>query len=238
MPAKQASNEFAALVEPDRHKLPFEPLAPIERALLFEELTVTLPAVPATDDPSPETYQRIHAATVDHTHSILSTLSAKDREIDELREALAARDLELEEANSRHQIEVSQALGQSHAALSKILHDGLAAIEGRMTDKLSSEIAAIMEPFVDAEIRGRVLDEFCSMLNKCLTNGDLSRVTVQGPSELISAVRLTYPDKIAQFNFIESGNLELSMEVDTKLISTRFEHWSKLLTGKAKNEPR
>lgn len=238
MPANQAQSAFAALVEPDRQKLHFEPLAPIGRAPLFEELVVKLPTAQATDDPSPETYQRIQAATADHTHSILSTLSVKDREIDELREALAARDMELKEAKASYEIEMSQAVGQSHAALSKILHDGLAAIESRMTDKLSSEIAIIIEPFVEAEIRGRVLDEFYSMLSKCLTKGDMSRVTLQGPRDLVSAVREAYSDKTAQLTLIESDTHELSIETDSKLISTRLEHWSRLLTGRAKNEPR
>ena len=237
MGAKPAVHSFKALVEQEREDIAFEPLAPFENAMRFEIIAAgqaSEPVEPAVA--SSEPYQRMQSSSVDRSQEFAAKLAEREREAEDLRHMLRDRDDELEQLKTSHAVALDQALETARAEIGMTVHQGLAAIEGKLNVAVSADVAAILAPFVSAELHKRIVDEFSATLRNILSSGEALKIRIHGPREYEPVIRRLVAADDTRFQFIESDTSELSADIDGKLISSRFEHWSRILTGKPKNE--
>ena len=232
MPASRANLDFAALVEGGHENVHFEPLSTPEVIETFHALSAVEDVKVEKFELNPETYQRVPSPLPEYPSGLQSQLAEKEHEIEQLRALLSLRDVALEEAKVRMEQETSQMKFMHDERLSRYILDGLSAIEVRVSDELGQAVSSILQPFVLSQLRQRILDEFTAVIGKCLTGGGLTKIRISGPADMIAALRHSFDGRLAGCELSEAETIDISAEMNNKLVSTRLEYWSTILAGR------
>jgi hypothetical protein len=225
-------NNFAVLVSGIDEDANFTPFSIPEPIAAFQAFSVSPAKIAETTELVHETYQRLAPPPSDNLAEHKSLLAAKDKELRELQALLSVRDAELVEVRSQVEFEGTQRAIKSNELLCEHIVNSLSSIEVRVADELAQDISEVLQPFVSAQLHQRILEEFNSAVGKCLTGGDLSKIKINGPKELIAVFRKSFADRLALCELTESETIDISAEVNNKLVSTRLDYWSTILAGR------
>ncbi len=229
---KAASNrDFAALVESVRQDVHFEPLIVPEPVSAFQAFSIKPESQVVSPETSQDTYQRTTPTLAEHPSGLKSLLAAKDHEIEQLKLLISTQVAALAELESRMESDKARLQKLNDDVLSSQINDALSGIEVRIAAELAQDLAAAIHPFVSAQICQRVLDEFNTAFGKCLTGNELTKIKISGPADLIAGFRQAFDGRLTTCELTEAETIEISAEVNNKLISTRLAFWSTLLTG-------
>jgi hypothetical protein len=232
MATMEPKSNFAVLLGGAREAVDFEPLTIAEPVVEFQAFSTAQETKLEAIDLVPDTYQRITPPLAEHPAGLNSLLAAKDLEIEHFKALLSRRDAELEEVRRQMDVEKNGAKMASDKAMAGQILDALSAIEVRVVDELAQDISSILLPFVTEQLRQRVLEEFDAIVGKCLTGGGIAKIKISGPTDLMSAFREVFANRLADCELTETDEIEIMAELNSKLISTRLDHWSTILVAR------
>ncbi|MGZ2375046.1 hypothetical protein FB004_109116 [Sinorhizobium medicae] len=105
----------------------------------------------------------------------------------------------------------------------------IAAGFGEMADRLAlllgDQTARVLAPVMDDALAKRAVDNLAGMVRHGLSAGEGITVTVRGPLALFETLKALLPETTA-FHYVESGDVDLTVEVGEAILVTRMAAWS------------
>jgi len=145
----------------------------------------------------------------------------------EMETAFAQRlDAQKEEHERDLRLARAQWTEREAAALGGLLKQGLdAAFDG-----LRADVARVLAPFVSSEIARQTIEELIVSIRRAIANDRISVVTVTGPRDLIEKVGLAFADENVSVNLVESGDVDVAVDLSAVKMETRLAAWMRRLS--------
>lgn len=238
MPAEPSNAAFAALVEEGAHAVKFTPLMQNEAFLPFELLALAPLTSEAARDLPLETYDRAAASHIDASADAHAASAFGEPDARQLRSRIADLQAEISQARAAFDVEREELSRIWQNETASAFKASIRDAEIRISQALAKEIGSVLEPFVSEAIRVKIMEEFVSKVCLQLFGSEGARVLIRAPSGWLPAARQAFGDRLAHADFTLADTPEITAELDSRLISTRFTYWSSLLPGNQINEPR
>ena len=144
-------------------------------------------------------------------------------------EALAAAQAEFDAARAADGAAFEQRLAEREAeilatvgdALSRQVSEGLAAIEERVGQAVSTALLR----FLDHAVRERAVGELNEAVSALLAGGNAARVRIAGPAALTERVEKAIAPAGVPVERIESDAADVSVAIDDTLVETNMAAW-------------
>ncbi len=227
MSGRFTNSKFALLLDDADDYPDFQPLALLSQPEPFEELFPVSSVSEKHGHEEPETYERHPVRPVEPSLSLERLNASTSQELDELRRLVCVRDGEIEALKAKHAWELEEKDNGIHA---EALISHLKVIDGEITDALACQLAMVLEPFVANELRARAINEFVVVVRDFLCGGDAVKIVVRGPKNLLAVIKSAGLSEGVKFESEEAEAAELLAKLDDRIISTRFQYWSELLS--------
>ncbi|WEX78037.1 hypothetical protein PYH37_002886 [Sinorhizobium numidicum] len=106
----------------------------------------------------------------------------------------------------------------------------LAANFNEMTDRLAlalgDQTARVLAPVMENALLKRAIESLAAMVRQGLAGGEGFAVTVRGPLALFEALKRHLPDEATAFRHVETGDVDLTVEIGGAVLVTRMAAWS------------
>jgi hypothetical protein len=106
---------------------------------------------------------------------------------------------------------------------------GLSDIE----ERIASRVARVLKPVIAGHVQRRAVEELVQTLEALLTKGDIGRITVSGPEDLLGALRCSLEGKASNVTFAPAATADLRIEADETVLETRIAAWAAAIGGEA-----
>ncbi len=106
---------------------------------------------------------------------------------------------------------------------------GLSEIEVR----IANQVARVLKPVIAGHVQRRAVEELVQTLEALLTKGDVGRITVSGPEDLLGALRGSLEGKASNVTFAPAATADLRIEADETVLETRIAAWAAAIGGEA-----
>lgn len=152
-------------------------------------------------------------------------------ETEALRGQVAALEAELALARSRTGEERERMIADHRAELAEKIEAGMADAGDRLVRIVGDTVATMLEPLLTATLARRSVDALCDRLRMLAKPGAAVKLRLTGSRALFDALaaRLSAQDWV--FDFSESDEVDLSIEIDSTIIETRLGEWAALVAG-------
>jgi hypothetical protein len=100
-----------------------------------------------------------------------------------------------------------------------------------METRLGEAVARVLKPVLGQEVRRRALAELVELLDRLLSKGEVTRLSVSGPEDLVKIVRGQLEGKIAGASFVGNGACDVRITADETTFETRIEEWARAIAG-------
>jgi hypothetical protein len=227
MSGRSTNSPFALLLDDVDDDPAFQPLTLLSQPEPFEELFPTSSVSERQGQEEPETYERHQVRPAEPSLSLERLNTAMSQELDELRQLVCVRDGEIEALKAKHTWELEEKDSRIQA---EALINRLKVIDDEITDVLACQLAIVLEPFVANELRARAINEFVVVVSDLLCGGDAVKIVVRGPKNLLAIIGSAGLSEGVKFESDEAEAVELLAKFDDRIISTRFQYWSELLS--------
>lgn len=167
---------------------------------------------------SPEFIAAVEAARARGAAKSRAAAEAELRE--RLAQAKAAAEADMTAARQRWVAEEGERLTSQMLA-------ALADMEAR----ISAQAARILLPVLRAEVAQRAVAGIAEAFDGLHSKGDLTRVEVAGPQDLVEKIRDHLTGKAANLSFHISGDCDLRVTVDETVLETRIGAWVRAIDG-------
>ena len=141
-----------------------------------------------------------------------------------LEAALAAQADELEASHASDLEAVRRQWVTEAADLAARVGSALEGVEERLADG----VAAVLEPFIEAELRRKAVRELRQAVASLIANGHGTTIRVSGPEDLVEPLRLAFEDR-ASIEIATTAGPEIDIEADSTLIRTQLQVWATTL---------
>ena len=223
---------FQSLDRTERVALPFRPLAETLAAPLGFEALVRAPAgaetsapAPAEDaDPFEEARRRLAATRPAEGAPPMPDVAT-------LSERLAEREAEIAALTAAHEADMARLRQEMETDVARTLEDGLKLAGTRTADSLAGTVEAVLHPFLDATLRRHMLTQFRDAVREAVDESGAIAIRVSGPPSLLDALKAMMPGDMRPVDYVVADAVELTAEIDNRLIATRLSHWAGLLDG-------
>lgn len=111
--------------------------------------------------------------------------------------------------------------------LARLIADGLEALETRIAE----QTARVLRPALVEDAQKRAIRELADTLDAMLAKGDVAKLTVSGPEDLVAAIRDRLDGKVQGAAFATAPHAELRIEVDETILETRIGAWAETIRG-------
>jgi hypothetical protein len=111
--------------------------------------------------------------------------------------------------------------------LSNLIKSEVSDFELRIADKL----AKILKPVLAQEVRRRAVSELVELLEGLLSKGEIARLAVSGPEDLLAMLRTQLDGKIASVSYVASAACDLRITADETIFETRIGDWMRAIAG-------
>ncbi len=112
--------------------------------------------------------------------------------------------------------------------IAEALAAGLREIEARIADQVSR----VLRPVIAGHVQRRAVEDLVQTLEALLTKGDVGRITVSGPQDLIEALRERLDGKAGNVTLIPTAAADLRIEADETVLETRIAAWAEAIEDK------
>lgn len=141
----------------------------------------------------------------------------------------------VEAAQERHRAELEQALEQARKGFAEGLARDLArhfesALEAMRSD-LENDLGSALLPFVEAGLRQAAVERLGAHLRDWLHGAGSVEIHVEGPGQLVYALRREMPEHWHVHVTENEQSLEVVARVDKGILSTRIETFLRDLSG-------
>ncbi|MAY62520.1 MAG: hypothetical protein CML29_09935 [Rhizobiales bacterium] len=142
----------------------------------------------------------------------------------EAEEELAARHAsEIADLEAEH----ARAMAAREAELVKGVAEAVPALIARRSDELaallSDELAEMLAPVIDAELRKNMVATLADEIRSALELERAGRISVSGPSVWLGAVRSLLGDKAETVTFVETDRADIEVAIDQTRLRSRFD---------------
>ncbi len=107
---------------------------------------------------------------------------------------------------------------------------GLSGIEVR----IANQVARVLKPVLAGHVQRRAVEELAHALEALLTKGDIGRIIVSGPPDLLEALRGPLEGKASNVTFAPAATADLRIEADETVLETRIAAWAEAIGGEAR----
>lgn len=147
-----------------------------------------------------------------------------------LSERLAAEHAEaLHAEQQRHADELERLQQRFAEAASDKIAAGFAEMEERLAASTSAVTARILGSVLSDDLRDRSIDRLVALIGEALSDGEAVRVRIHGSLPLFETLKEKMPGRASQFDFMESPDFDLSVNIDDSVYETRLAEWSAAL---------
>ena len=146
-------------------------------------------------------------------------------------EAETARHAEAERATNAIAAARAEWCMNEAERLAALLQDATQAVEAT----LSRQLAGILSPFIEAELRKRMLDAFSDAVRQALglggrAAGPPAKIEMSGPADLLDALKAKLQSADVPIDFVAKPGPELRVRIDETCLSTNAADWLRPFT--------
>jgi hypothetical protein len=106
----------------------------------------------------------------------------------------------------------------------------LASIEG-LKAYISNTVASVLRPVLAEEVRRRAVGELTTTLDKMLSGGELGKITISGPRDLIEPMRAHLGGKASNVTYVTAEGCDLAVQANETVLETRIGAWVAAIQG-------
>lgn len=206
----------------------FEPLFKAQDAEIFALVESVRDASPGDDQ-----YRLAGAtrSTAPEAAGRFGDIITRDAEIAALKETLLKYENQIAAlqftCDTRHEQFVAHELATLRDLIAEIC-DGLSTA---VTEAICSEMVRIVAPFVEQSVLDLSVTELRATMFEMLDGSSDGFFLISGSKEIVEKLSPLFEDNKFRFKlgFVDSD--EVTIEYDNHLLSTRFDHWAKLLSA-------
>ncbi|MGR6466777.1 hypothetical protein [Rhizobium sp. PAMB 3182] len=194
-----------------------EPVAPTPDEMSFDLDVMSAPDAldfPETDLPPPvDVEAERREAFEDGQAAAREQLLA---EFGEEREALLAT----------HQAEMAALQERLHGEMASLLLAKIEQAAGEIAAVLSDQLASVIAPLLSEAVTTAGVSELSEMIRAAIADGEFGRITVKGPASLLERITTELGDKAEKIHLVEDQSLDLKVDIDGSLMTTKLEAWA------------
>lgn len=123
----------------------------------------------------------------------------------------------------------NKVIAKLHEQFAEQISDQLTSGISHLEMNLSNVLAAIVRPFVSELLQNKIIGELQEAIFDILRDSESSQLTIKGPQVMLDRLKTGLDDAPLPIKFIETDDLEISVDIAHAKIETRFQLWSKLL---------
>ncbi|MGV8938425.1 MAG: GTPase [Allorhizobium sp.] len=144
----------------------------------------------------------------------------------------ATRELQAQFQAERQEFADSQAqfiavLQEKHRAeTAQIVGDRLRTIAAEIAIAVSEQAAIAMAPLFTDEIAANAIKELAAMMQAAILDGNAGAIVVTGHAELFERLKAELPESDGLLRFVESNDLDLSVDIGETVLVTRISAWT------------
>ena len=97
--------------------------------------------------------------------------------------------------------------------------------------RIGDQIARILKPVLVAQVERRALTELVEAVDGLLSKGEIAKLAVSGPHDLIEKLRVHLDGRIANVSFIPTTDCDLRVTADETILETRIGAWAHAIEG-------
>ena len=206
-----------------------------EFELLFKAQDTEIFALiePSRDSPANDDHGLIGDELADagseKTCGAQAEIGARTAEVTALRDKLLEYEDEIAALrlidDTRHAMIVEHELSIFRHAMAKIRNGMKTAV----TEAICSEVARVLEPFLAQSVLDLSIAELEATITKMVDGRSDKLFLISGSKEALTKFSSLFEANNFQFKLILVDSNEVTVEYDNHLLSTRFDHWAKLL---------
>ena len=189
--------------------------------------------VPVDDEDRRRTGDLAKPVALEKACSIAGEIEIRDAQITLLKGKLSECQIELEalrlQTDARHQETVEAAF----STLSETMASICEGMQTAVTDAICSEIARIVAPFAERSLVKLSVAELETAMTQMLDGSADGLFLISGPRDALEKLSPLFEANKFQFKFTFVDSSEVIVEYDNHLLSTRLDHWAKLLRSAA-----
>jgi len=141
----------------------------------------------------------------------------------------AEMELQLKEAEDRHQAEIERIRSETGVELGARITAALADLERRTIDVTTSVVARILGQVATDAIAERAVTALASTVRDVIDDAETVRIRVRGPQSLFLPFAAAMGEQSRHLEFVEADTVDLTVSIEEALFETRLAEWSKTL---------
>jgi hypothetical protein len=136
----------------------------------------------------------------------------------ERNELVAAHAAEMETLRLKYTQELA-------ALVAKRLRDGT----DELAKSLSEQAATVLAPVLSEELSAQAATSLAALVTSALVDGEATKLIVKGPSDMFERLKEELGLDDAQFQYTETPDIDLSVEIGESVLVTRMSAWASSL---------
>ena len=180
-----------------------------------------------TDKPLSHSVADVSAAPLPVSHC--DPARTQDAENAALKERLSELAAEVESLKANERTRHEQSVDAEMSTLRQSFSSVCDGLQPEVTGAVCQEIARILEPFLEQTLLGVTLNTLESEMSKLLDSNSEDFFVLSGPKDAMDKFAPLLEGNKFRFKLNFSGASEVTVEYRNQLLSTRFDHWERLL---------
>ncbi len=141
--------------------------------------------------------------------------------------ALHQADLDLERQRHREALEEMRTRYEQDYAT--VIASRFDAMANGLSEVIGAQVGDVLAPFLDARIQRAVVTELAEAIKASMNDDETAAISVTGPAGLHDGLKAHFNERNVTFSFAETDELDLTVEFDGTLFTTRLGEWSEAL---------
>lgn len=104
---------------------------------------------------------------------------------------------------------------------------------GEAERRIADTLARLLKPVLAASVERRAVSGLLEIVDGVLSRGEVTRLTVSAPEDLLERLRECLADKIERVTFVASTGCDVSVMADETTFETRIGDWSRAIAGES-----
>jgi len=111
--------------------------------------------------------------------------------------------------------------------LGTLLHVSIEGVKAYISDT----VASVLKPVLTEGVKRRAVGELMAALDKMLSGGELGRITITGPQDLIEPMRGHLDGKALNVTYVTAEGCDLAVQANETVLETRIGAWVAAIQG-------
>lgn len=129
-----------------------------------------------------------------------------------------------------HREEIARIENTLWASTTALIEERFAMMETSVLEQTGVAVARTLGSALSGNLQTRAIRSLVTSLQAALRNREITRLRVTGPLQLFEALKKQLGPGLADFDFTESSDIDLTVTIDNALYATRIGDWGKELS--------